>query len=103
MPTRGAPLSIALRANVTMMCGCPIGPTFPWHPEDYQVQATIHDPADGRHVVPLAFDDAAPDGAPSQFVGSWTASASGIYEVVVTAHQPVHANTGADRVTVIVP
>lgn len=103
LPTVAAPLPIALRANVTMMCGCPIGPTYPWRPEEYQVQATIQDPAGGRHVVPLAFDTAAPDGAPSQFVATWTAPTAGIYEVVVTAHQPIHDNTGADRVTFIVP
>jgi hypothetical protein len=103
LPTVHAPLPIALRANVTMMCGCPIGPTYPWHPEDYQIQATIHDPAGGTEVVPLAFDTAAPDGAPSQFIATYTAPASGIYEIVVTAHQPIHGNSGADRVTFIVP
>ncbi len=103
LPTTPAPLPIALRANVTMMCGCPIGPSLPWRPDDYQVEATILDPAGGRHVVPLAFDADAPDGAPSQFVGTWTAPTSGIYEVVVTAHQPIHDNTGVDRATVIVP
>ena len=103
MPTTRPPLLVALRASVGMMCGCPIGPGFPWRPEAYQVQATIHDPAGGRHVVPLRFDADAPDGAPSQFVGSWTAPAAGIYEAVVTAHQPEHDNTGVDRVTFIVP
>ena len=53
--------------------------------------------------MPLAFDTAAPDGAPSQFVGTYTATAAGIYEIVVTAHQPIHGNTGVDRVTFIVP
>jgi hypothetical protein len=101
LPTAPAPLPIALRANVTMMCGCPIGPAFPWRPEDYDVQATIRDPAGADHVVPLGFDAHAPDGAPSQFVGTWLAPHAGVYEVVVTAHQPVHDNTGADRVTFI--
>lgn len=103
LPTTPAPLPVALRANVTMMCGCPISPTTPWHPEEYQVQATIQDPTGGRHVVPLTFDTNSPDHAPSQFVGTWTASTAGIYDVVVTAHQPVHDNTGSDHVTFIVP
>jgi hypothetical protein len=103
LPTVHAPLPIALRANVTMMCGCPIGATYPWHPQDYQVQATILDPAGNQQLVPLAFDTAAPAGAPSQFVGTWTAPAAGIYEVVVTAHQPIHDNNGSDRVAFIVP
>jgi hypothetical protein len=103
LPTTPAPLPVSLRANVTMMCGCPIGPNFPWHPDDYEVQATIQDPDGVRHVVPLTFDADAPDHAPSQFVGSWVAPTAGIYEVVVTAHQPVHDNTGSDRVTFIVP
>jgi hypothetical protein len=36
-------------------------------------------------------------------VGTWTAPAAGIYDVVVTAHQPEHDNTGVDRVTFILP
>ncbi|GIW08567.1 MAG: hypothetical protein KatS3mg060_3372 [Dehalococcoidia bacterium] len=102
LPASPAPLTIPIRANVTMMCGCPIGPALPWKPEEYVVQATIRD-ATGRQItVPLTFDTQALDGAPSQFVGSWTAPAAGVYEVTVIAHQLTHDNTGVDRGTVIV-
>jgi hypothetical protein len=102
LPATPAPLTIPIRANVTMMCGCPIGPTLPWKPEEYVVQATVRDASGVRATIPLTFDLAAPDGAPSQFVGSWTAPAAGVYEVMVTAHQLTHDNTGVDRATVIV-
>src|SRR5437870_4921896 len=37
-----APRHIEIRANVTMMCGCPIGIGHPpWHPDQFEVTAVI--------------------------------------------------------------
>ena len=103
LPATPPPLRIDFRANVTMMCGCPVGPETPWRPEDYQVKAVVTEPSGARHEVPLRYDIDAPDKAPSQFVGSWVAPTSGIYEAVVTAHQRSFDNTGVDHVTFILP
>ncbi|MFN8534200.1 MAG: hypothetical protein U0556_11695 [Dehalococcoidia bacterium] len=100
LPTGAPPHQISLRANVAMMCGCPIGPSEPWKPEDYLVLATIRGASGVLAVVPLQFDPSA--GVPSQFVGEWVAPAAGVFEVVVTASQLTHDNTGVDRATFIV-
>jgi hypothetical protein len=99
LPTTPAPLPISFQANVTMMCGCPIGPGLAWQPQDFQVTATITGPDGAQYELPLIWDAGAPDGAPSQFTGAWTAPAAGVYEATVTARQPVHDNVGVDRVT----
>jgi len=103
LPATAAPLRIPFRANVTMMCGCPVGPEYPWRPEDYQVTALITEPSGTRHELPLQYDLDAPDKAPSQFVGSWIAPTAGVYEAVVTAYQRSYDNTGVDHVTFILP
>jgi hypothetical protein len=103
LPATPPPLRIDFRANVTMMCGCPVGPETPWKPEDYQVTALITGPSGTRHEVPLRYDFDAPDKTPSQFVGSWVAPTSGVYEAVVTAYQRSYDNTGVDHVTFVLP
>ncbi len=97
------PKDIELRVNVTMMCGCPIGPETDWKPEDYVVKALIKKPDGTREIVPLEFDANAPEDAPSQFIAIYTASQRGIYEAIVFAHQPRAGNSGSDRVTFILP
>jgi hypothetical protein len=56
---------IPILANVTMMCGCPIGATTsPWPYTDFEVVATVlHDGVQSE--FPLQFETASP--APSQF------------------------------------
>ncbi len=104
-----APPKINIRANVTMMCGCPIGPDHPpWFPERYEVTAVVT--SDGKQIAKIAlpFDNAAPDGAPSQFAKDWKVpknktNAAQIYEIVVFAFQRRTGNTGLDRTTAVIP
>ena len=104
-----APEHIEIRANVTMMCGCPIGVGHPpWHPAQFEVMAVINQGTTTVIEVPLEYDPDAPYGAPSQFSGKWhvpanTSSQPEIYEIVVFAFQQKTGNTGVDRVTVIIP
>lgn len=101
-----APPQIDIRANVTMMCGCPIG-VAPWNPDDFNVTAKISGP-DYLLEVPMSFDAAAPYQAPSQFTFAWQppkdqTNESAIYEIIVAAFQPATGNTGVDRATLIIP
>jgi hypothetical protein len=104
-----APDQIEIRANVTMMCGCPIGEGHPpWHPAQFEVMAVIKRGEYGAVEVPLQYDADAPYGAPSQFTGTWriapnTTGKPEIYEIVVSAFQQKTGNTGVDRATVIIP
>ena len=103
LPKAKPPLDIPFRVNVTMMCGCPIGPGLAWPPENFQVTLLVKRPDGQQELVELTFDADAPDGAPSQFIGSYTATAPGIYEGIVLAHEANFGNSGSDRVTWIVP
>ena len=108
LPASGqAPAHLEIRANVTMMCGCPIG-VQPWDPSLFDVSASIKSGDTYAVEFPLAFDDKAPYGAPSQFKALWDVpqNSSGqpqIYEITVTAFQQLTGNTGVDRATLIIP
>jgi hypothetical protein len=102
-----APAQIEIRANVTMMCGCPIGKQ-PWDPSLFDVSASIKSGDTYAVEFPLEFDANAPYGAPSQFAAQWTvpSNASGqpeIYSITVSAFQQLTGNTGTDRATLIIP
>lgn len=103
-----APACIEIRANVTMMCGCPIGPTHaPWLPDLFDVTAVIQQAGDTPFELSLKFDPNAPDGAPSQFVADWPVPVNDsgqpqIYSIIVSAFQPETGNTGVANATVII-
>lgn len=102
-----APEEVEVRANVTMMCGCPIGKT-PWDPAEFEVMAVVRQGEYDSVELPLKFDEGAAYGAPSQFTARWTVPRNetgkpAIYEILVSAFQPKTGNTGADKATLIIP
>lgn len=102
-----APAQIEVRANVTMMCGCPIG-VQPWDPALFDVSASVKSGDTYSVEFPLAFDAEAPYGAPSQFAAGWAVPANTtgqpqIFEITVTAFQQSTGNTGVDTATIIIP
>jgi hypothetical protein len=104
-----APRHIEIRANVTMMCGCPIGIGHPpWHPDQFEVMAVIKQGEYSYLEIELKYDEDAPLGIPSQFVNKWKVpqNDSGqpqIYEITVSAFQQRTGNTGVDKATAIIP
>lgn len=104
-----APQNIEIRANVTMMCGCPIGKGHPpWHPKQFDVMATIKQGESNSIELPLKYDEDAPYAVPSQFVNNWQVPANEtgqprIYEITVSAFQHKTGNTGVDKATIIIP
>jgi len=102
-----SPREIEIRANVTMMCGCPIE-NAPWTPDLFEVTALIKSGQTYSLELPLAFVANAPHGIPSQFSANWPVPLNetqqpDIYEITVFAFQQLTANTGVDKVTVIIP
>jgi hypothetical protein len=106
-------LKITIRANVTMMCGCPIGAKplcaqvsphvpSPWRPDEFEVTADIIGPLK-RENLRLAFDPDAPGKAPSQFIAHYQPQGAGIYDITVCAYQQRNGNTGVARATVVFP
>src|SRR5262249_53150646 len=93
-PTHLAPKvlpELQIRANVAMMCGCPIDPKTgkqkicpelpdgeqPWLPGEFEVQAMIRSTEGEIVTLPLKFTQTPPGDAPGQFTGSWKPPAAG--------------------------
>jgi hypothetical protein len=94
---------IVIRANVTMMCGCPINASGPWPSDDFEVVAHIEH-GDAKTTWPLRFVPEEVAGAPSQFASQpWDAPAPGIYNIDVVAYQKSTGNLGVGRTSVIIP
>ena len=93
----GTPQSVALRANVCMMCGCPITPGGLWDADQFEVAAFVYHDGQKRRELPLEYA-----GQPSQFQATVEVDRTGLYEVIVYAYDPANGNTGVDKTTFIV-
>lgn len=88
---------VVLRANVTMMCGCPIEPGGLWDADRFEVRATLERNGERSAEVDLAYA-----GVTSQFEARIEDLAPGAYQATVHAYDPENGNTGLDRTTWIV-
>ncbi|HWQ20959.1 MAG TPA: hypothetical protein VN455_14355 [Methanotrichaceae archaeon] len=89
--------TVPLRANVAMMCGCPINKGMLWVPSDFNVSARIRNMGSGIvHLVPLEFSTS---GQPGLFEGSYKVTDPGFYEATILAVQRSTGNAGAGQVT----
>lgn len=120
-PTHFTPVvsqELHIRANVAMMCGCPIQPKRgkqkicpelpdqdqPWLPDEFEVKAMIRSGSGQPAEVPLVFTEIPPGNPAGQFTGKWTPPpAGGIFAITVYAYQAATGNTGVDMATVILP
>jgi hypothetical protein len=91
---RGAPQVVTIKANITMMCGCPITPGGIWDANKIEVKALLK--KDGQQVGVLPMQYA---GLPSQFLGIWNIQDTGVYEATVYAYDAATGNTGINTVT----
>jgi hypothetical protein len=89
--------AVDIRANVALMCGCPITPGGLWDADALTVKALLK--RNGEELPPVDLDFA---GETSQFAATVPVTESGVYEVTVYAHHPGNGNTGVDRTTFIV-
>lgn len=89
---------VDVRANVTMMCGCPIEPGGLWDADGYEVEMIIVRNGERIGTRPMEYA-----GQTSQFAGEIPVGESGVYDITVFAHDPRTGNTGLDRTTFIVP
>jgi len=88
---------VDLRANVILMCGCPIEPEGVWDANNLEVKALVSH--NGERIAPVDLSFA---GETSQFAGSVPVDAQGLYDVLVYAYDRTNGNTGVDRTTFIV-
>ncbi len=94
---KGTPQMVKLKANVRMMCGCPIKPDGLWDANRLEVKALVK-----RNGKPIETESLSFAGATSQFSGTVKVKEPGIYDVMVYAYDPNNGNTGVDSVTFMV-
>lgn len=87
---------IVLRANVTMMCGCPIEPGGLWDANQFEVAAIVKRNGKIVKTFPLRYA-----GTTSQFDAELKLDEPGAYEVTVYAYDPKNGNTGLDKTTFV--
>jgi hypothetical protein len=88
---------ISVRANVAMMCGCPIEPGGLWDADRFEVRAIVSRDGAKLREVPMRYA-----GETSQFASELGEVEPGTYDVVVYAYDPANGNTGTDRTTFVV-
>lgn len=88
-----------IRANVTMMCGCPIAGD-PWPAADFDVVAYIRHGSQSVSV-PLHLDTHEINGAPSQFLSqAWIPGDTGVFNISIVAYQKSTGNLGVGQSSV---
>lgn len=88
---------INVKANVVMMCGCPISEGGMWDTENLEVTAIVTHNSGERQEYPLAFT-----GKNSTFAQDIIVDSAGSYEVTVYAYNAKTGNTGLDKTFVVV-
>lgn len=87
---------IEIKANIVMMCGCPITNDGIWDAYQYEVKAVISKDGNLEKALDLMVLEKA-----STFSGKVNLE-SGNYEIMVYAFDPVTGNTGLDVTNIIV-
>lgn len=95
--SRALPRQVEIRANITMMCGCPLIPDGLWDANHFEVTAQIKRNHQEFTEIALSYANQA-----SQFSGMFTIDQPGIYEFIVYAYDPDNGNTGLDRSTIVI-
>ncbi len=94
---KGAPQTIPLKANVRMMCGCPIEPGGLWDANQFEVTALVKRNGEAAGTAKLSYA-----GKTSEFAGTLTVDKPGTYVATIYAYDPKTGNTGLDNTTFIV-
>lgn len=87
---------IEIKANIVMMCGCPITNGGIWNADQYEVKAVISKDGKSEKALDLKVLEKA-----STFSGKVNLE-SGNYEIMVYAFDPVSGNTGLNVTNIIV-
>ncbi len=85
-----------IRANVVMMCGCPLTDGGLWDGSQIEVAAIVKKDGDPYKTVPLKIQDTM-----NTFSAPLATAAPGVYEILVYAYDSKTGNTGVDRVSFI--
>ncbi|MFN4763048.1 hypothetical protein ACKGJN_08005 [Gillisia sp. Q332] len=92
----GEKSEIEIRANIIMMCGCPLTSGGLWNADEYEVEALIFKDGKPLNPIPMQITD-----KQSTFLGKGDFS-PGNYEVNVYSYDPKTGNTGLGKTSFIV-
>ncbi|WP_282018533.1 hypothetical protein [Salegentibacter mishustinae] len=87
---------VSLKANIVMMCGCPVTEGGTWDANQYEVKAILA--GEGKESREIALK-------PTDKASTFAAEANldkGYYTIIVYAFDPVTGNTGVDKTTIII-
>ncbi|AVR47022.1 hypothetical protein C7S20_18190 [Christiangramia fulva] len=87
---------IEIKANIVMMCGCPVTDGGIWDASEYEIKARITGEDGKTSEVALKQTEK------SSTFSAETKLAPGLYEVMVYAFDPSTGNTGLDKTNIIV-
>ncbi len=87
---------IKLKANVIMMCGCPVTEGGTWDANQYEIKAIIVSEEIESREITLS-----PTEKPSTFAAN-TNLEKGYYTITIYAFDPVTGNTGVDKTNIII-
>ena len=88
--------NIQLKANVVMMCGCPVTEGGTWDASQYEVVAMLKNSENNTTKVTMSITE-----KPSTFEADINLE-KGLYEVLIYAYDPITGNTGVDKTNIIV-
>ena len=88
---------IEIRANIEMMCGCPITKGGTWDSDQMEVQALVKIDGEIDQSIPLNITETA-----STFAASLSLEKTGNYEIIITAINATSGNTGVAKMNFIV-
>lgn len=92
----GEDTEVEIKANVIMMCGCPLTEGGLWDTNQYEVEALVFNDGKSEDPIPMEITDKA-----STFLGKGKFT-PGNYEIAVYAYDPVTGNTGLGKTSFIV-
>ena len=88
---------VTIKANIEMMCGCPITEGGTWDSKQINVQAIIKIDGQLEKTIQLSISD-----TPSTFVKNLPLEKTGHYEIIITAYNSISGNTGVDKINFLV-
>lgn len=88
--------NIELKANIVLMCGCPVTKGGIWDADQYEVKAIVTNSEGNSKEITMSQKD-----KPSTFKADLKLE-KGLYEILIYAYDPVSGNTGMDKTNIIV-
>lgn len=89
---------LIFKANLTLMCGCPITKGGVWNSDDIDIKAIVKKDGAVQKEVPLSLATT----QPNTFEGKLNITAKGVYELLIYAYDTKTGNTGVDTINFVI-